>query len=174
MTVPARPASVRPPFATVLEKHGPALLRFCIVQAGADRADDVFQETMLAALRAYDGVRDPGAVRSWLFAIAARKAVDAHRVAARTAVPSADVELAAALQPDATAAYGGDAIWDEVARLPEKQRQAVTLRFMADLSHAEIGVVMEISEEAARRNVYEGLRRLRSRLDRDDSTKEAQ
>jgi DNA-directed RNA polymerase specialized sigma24 family protein len=37
----------------------------------------------------------------------------------------------------------------------------VTLRYLADLSHREIAEVMETSEDAARRNVFEGLRRLR-------------
>jgi RNA polymerase sigma factor (sigma-70 family) len=157
------------PFAAVLEQHGPALLRFCFVQAGADRAEDVFQETMLAALRAYDDLRDPGAVRAWLFSIAARKAVDAHRSATRTAVPAGGPELAEDLtllgddDPTATAAQD-DALWREVAQLPEKQRQAVTLRYMADLKYGEIATAMAISEDAARRNVYEGLRRLRRDL----------
>jgi len=48
-----------------------------------------------------------------------------------------------------------------VGKLPPKQRQAIGLRFLADLSHAEIGVAMGTSTAAARRNVFEGLRRLR-------------
>lgn len=150
-----------PPFDTVLEQHGPALLRFCRSQAGPDRADDVFQETMLAALRAYDTVRDPAAVKAWLFSIAARKAVDAHRAAARAAVPIADPDVV----ERASSPAGEDPIWADVALLPEKQRQAVTLRFMADLTHREIAGVMEISEAAVRRNVFEGLRRLRGELE---------
>jgi DNA-directed RNA polymerase specialized sigma24 family protein len=37
----------------------------------------------------------------------------------------------------------------------------VTLRYLADLSHREVAEVMGTSEDAARRNVFEGLRRLR-------------
>lgn len=157
--MPARTNS--PPFASVLEQHGPALLRFCRSQAGPDRGDDVFQETMLAALRAYDTVRNPSAVKTWLFSIAARKAVDAHRAAARAAVPLADPDVG----EGASSPAGEDAIWADVARLPDKQRQAVTLRFMGDLTHREIAAVMEISEAAVRRNVFEGLRRLRQELE---------
>jgi len=150
-----------PPFSTVLKLHGPAILRFCRSEAGRDRGDDVFQETMLAALRAYDRVRQPDAIRSWLYAIAARKSIDAHRIAARAPVAVADPEPAeAVLQAD-----DQSEVWDDVARLPDKQRQAVTLRFMADLSHREIADVMQISEAAVRRNVFEGLRRLRGELD---------
>ena len=54
-----------------------------------------------------------------------------------------------------------DGIWQLVRSLPGKQRTAVTLRYLADLTHREIAEVMETSEDAARRNVFEGLRRLR-------------
>jgi RNA polymerase sigma factor (sigma-70 family) len=152
-----------PPFAAVLEEHGRVLLRFCISQAGPDRGEDVFQETMISALRAYDTLENPDAVRSWLFSIAARKAIDSHRAAGRAPVPIAEPEpLAGTSEGPAEGADGG--LWQEVARLPDKQRQAVALRFIADLSHREIAQVMGTSEPAARRNVFEGVRRLREDL----------
>ena len=55
-------------------------------------------------------------------------------------------------------------VWADVARLPDKQRRSVALRFLGDLSHREIATVMQISEAAARRNVFEGLNRLRGDL----------
>jgi DNA-directed RNA polymerase specialized sigma24 family protein len=53
-------------------------------------------------------------------------------------------------------------LWRLVRELPDKQRTAVALRFLADAAYAEISKVMETSEEAARRNVHEGLKRLRT------------
>ena len=146
-----------PPFEQVIELHGPAVLRFCAAQVGSERAEDVFQETMLAALRAYDAVRDAAAIRSWLFSIAARKAVDAHRSSARAPEPVADPEPA----PVDDEPLHDDGIWHQVRSLPGKQRTAVTLRYLVDLSHREIAEVMQTSEAAARRNVFEGLARLR-------------
>jgi RNA polymerase sigma factor (sigma-70 family) len=145
----------------VVETHGLALLRFAVAQAGPERAEDVFQETMLSALRAYDRVRDPASMRSWLFSIAARKAIDVHRDRARSPQPVPDLELSAAAD-DATRV--DEPVWEHLRGLPEKQRQAVALRFVGDLSHREIARVMETSESAARRNVFEGLRQLRARL----------
>src|SRR5512145_3305336 len=81
--VRSRSGPALPPFERVVDEHGLALLRFCVARVGPERADDCFQETMLAALRAYGEVREAGAVRSWLFAIAARKAIDGHRARAR-------------------------------------------------------------------------------------------
>ncbi len=150
-----------PPFEHVVEQHGPAVLRFCGAQAGAERAEDCFQETMLAALRAYDEVRDASAIRSWLFAIAARKAVDAHRQRLRAPEPVADLEPLAGGADDAPP---DDGVWRLVRSLPDKQRVAVALRYLGDLSHGEIAEVMGIGEAAARRNVFEGLERLRERI----------
>ena len=153
------PARIPPPFERVVALHGPDLLRFCAARVGPDRAEDCFQETMLAALRAYPELRDPDAVRPWLFAIAARKAVDAHRAAAAAPRPVADRESVGGCGVDGDPADA--ALWARVGALPDKQRHAVALRYLADLSHAEIGEAMGTSEPAARRNVFEGLRRLR-------------
>jgi DNA-directed RNA polymerase specialized sigma24 family protein len=42
-----------------------------------------------------------------------------------------------------------------------EQREAVALRYIADLSHGDIAVAMGTTVDAVRRSVYEGLRRLR-------------
>ena len=164
--MPSRPRSraaapALPPFERVLEEHGRAVLRFCIAEAGAERGEDCFQETILAALDAYATLRDAGAVRAWLFTIAARKVVDQHRARERAPEPVADVDVHAI--PAAGPARDG-ALWARVASLPEKQSRAVTLRYGSDLSHREIAAVMATSEDAARRNVFEGLARLRKEL----------
>jgi RNA polymerase sigma factor (sigma-70 family) len=157
------PRAFRPaPFERVIELHGPAVLRFCAAQVGPERAEDVFQETMLSALRAYDRVRDAASIRSWLFSIAARKAIDAHRDRARSPEPVGDPEPIAAAEQRG---FVDDGLWTHVRGLPDKQREAVTLRYLGDLSHREIAQVMQTSEAAARRNVFEGLRRLRSDLE---------
>ena len=65
-----------------------------------------------------------------------------------------------------------DAVFTRLAQngkmqLTEKQREAVALRFLGDLSHREIAHVMQTSEAAARRNVFEALKRLRAEVDAD-------
>ena len=51
-----------------------------------------------------------------------------------------------------------------MAALPPKQRAAVTLRYASDLPHAEIAAALGCSPEAARRNLHEGLKKLREEL----------
>lgn len=148
------------PFQLVVERHAREVWRFCASQVGVDRADDCFQDTMLAALRAYPRLREDSAVRPWLLRIAARKAIDVHRAAARAPVPSADVELGASGPPE----LSDPSLFDLVRRLPRKQRLAVGYRVVGDLSYRDIGALMDTSEEAARRNVHEALKKLRGNL----------
>jgi RNA polymerase sigma factor (sigma-70 family) len=156
------------PFEMVLERHGQAVLRLCVARLGPDRGEEAFQETLIAALRHYGELRDPAAVGGWLFSIARHKIVDIARSRANTAIPSDDLEEQAAPWQDPDATTGG--LWSHVAALPARQREAVTLRYLADLSHADIAQAIGTSADAARRNVFEGLKRLRKELadDRND------
>lgn len=147
------------PFEHIVEDHGPAVFRYLNGRVGPERVEDCFQETMLAALRGYDEVREPKAVKSWLFTIANRKSIDVYRNSDRQPVPDGSIE--GSPDPAGLALPGEGDVWSVVGQLPEKQALAVELRYRAGLTHREVGRVMEISEPAARRNVFEGLRRLR-------------
>jgi RNA polymerase sigma factor (sigma-70 family) len=57
-----------------------------------------------------------------------------------------------------------DALWEQVRALPAKQRGAVALRYAADLSYEAIGEALDCSADAARRNVHEGIKRLRQEV----------
>jgi RNA polymerase sigma factor (sigma-70 family) len=151
-----------PPFQNLLDAHARDVHRFLIATVGVIEADDVYQETWLAALRAYPQLSDASNLKGWLFTIAHRKAIDQVRARARRATPVAEpADLPQAPAVDAGMAVADAELWTAVAALPDKQRTAVALRFVADSAYAEIATTMEISEPAARRNVHEGLKRLR-------------
>ncbi len=154
-----------PPFQNLLDAHARGVHRFLIATVGPVEADDVYQETWLAALRAYPELTEAPNLKGWLFTIAHRKAIDHVRARARRATPvsePADLPQAGGwAQSEGMAAVADAGLWAAVAALPDKQRTAVALRFIADSAYAEIATAMEISEPAARRNVHEGLKRLR-------------
>src|SRR5438128_4978021 len=75
-----------PPFQVFLEQNRTMVYRFLRASVGANDADDCFQETFLAALRAYPKLRDGNNLRSWVLTIATRKAIDAGRARARRPV----------------------------------------------------------------------------------------
>jgi len=150
-----------PPFQKLLERHQGDVLGFLVAAVGPHDAEDCFQDTFLAALRAYPKLEDDRNLRGWLLTIAHRKAIDHHRARSRRAAPVAEPPEVAA--PAAEPA-GQTGIWRAVAGLPPKQRTAVALRFACDLPHREIATTLGCSEEAARRNVHEGVKRLRLEL----------
>ncbi len=142
--------------------------RFLIATVGPTAADDCYQETWLAALRAYPRLRDTSNLRGWLLTIAHRKSIDHVRARRRQAVPVEEVPERAVddSMPQRYGADGEDELWSLVRALPTKQRTALALRYVFDAAHADIASVMGISEEAARRNVHEGLKRLRTEYQR--------
>jgi RNA polymerase sigma factor (sigma-70 family) len=157
-----------PPFQKLLDAHARDVHRFLVATVGPTDADDCYQETWLAALRAYPRLRDVSNLRGWILTVAHRKAIDHVRSRSRRAVPVGDVAegaLGAAPTPAPTDRDSG--LWAQVRELPSKQRTALALRFIADAGYAEISSVMGTSEEAARRNVHEGLKRLRLEYQND-------
>jgi RNA polymerase sigma factor (sigma-70 family) len=151
-----------PPFQVLLDSHGAVVHRFLVAAVGPVDADDCFQDACIAALRAYPGLESDDNLRGWLLRIAQRKAVDHHRAVKRRPLPAERLPETgvAPVEP----VDGEPRLWALVRALPEKQRMAVFLRSVADLSYAELGAAIDCSQDAARRNVHEGLKRLREEL----------
>jgi RNA polymerase sigma factor (sigma-70 family) len=153
-----------PPFQAFLDEHRGPVLAFLRAAVGPTDADDCFQETFISALRAYrrmDG-RHP---RAWVMTIARRKAIDHHRARVRRPEPRAEVPEQPVTGPEAVP---DREIWSAVAELTPAQREAVALRYAADLPYREVGETLGISEEAARRRVHDGLKNLRTRIDEEE------
>jgi DNA-directed RNA polymerase specialized sigma24 family protein len=58
----------------------------------------------------------------------------------------------------------GDGIWHRVARLPDKQRQVIAYRYLADLPFNDIAAIVGGSPAAARRAATDGIKSLRAAL----------
>jgi RNA polymerase sigma factor (sigma-70 family) len=145
------------PFQRFLDAHRNDVWRFAVAAVGREDADDVFQETFLAALRAWPKRRSSDNLRAWVLTIAANKATDHHRAHARGPTPTEHPPERAVSDPEPA----DDALWTAVRALPPKQRAAITLRYAADLDYAAIGVALHCSADAARRSAHEGLQKLR-------------
>jgi RNA polymerase sigma factor (sigma-70 family) len=158
-------ASARRPFEDVVREHGSVVMRVCCAVVGPFDAEDAWSDTFLAALRAYPDLRADSNVRGWLVTIAHNKAIDVLRRRSRFPVPSADLPeprprnidgAAFAVQPAVS-----DRLRDALNALSPKQRSAVIYRHVADLSYSEIGALLDSNEAAVRRNVADGLAKLR-------------
>ena len=152
-----------PPFQRFLDAHSEAVLRFLVASVGRHDADDAFQETFLSALGAYPRLRADSNLRGWVLTIAHRKAIDVHRARGRNPVPVAEIHESKQRSPPPAADTAGDH-WERVRALPARQREVLTLRYAADMSHAEIATALGCTEEAARRAAADGLKNLRKEL----------
>ena len=149
------------PFQAFLDEHRVPVLGFLRAMVGPDDADDCFQETFIAAMRAYERL-DGANPRAWVMTIARRKAIDHHRARARRPEPRAELPE----RPTVDEHFAGDPeLWRAVGALPPKQRAAVALRYGADLGYPDVAGALDCSQEAARRSVHEGLKRLRQTID---------
>jgi DNA-directed RNA polymerase specialized sigma24 family protein len=174
-----------PPFQTLVDTHWRDVARLSRALAGPLDGDDVAQQAWVQALAAYPRLTSTRNLRGWLLTITARCATDVHRTRARRPVPvggAAEVDGAAAgaggggthrASTDGSvggpAADGPDAdLWDAVRDLPERQRTALALRYVADLDHAAVAAALGTTPAATRRLVSDALAALRTRVPTPD------
>lgn len=161
----------RAAFATLYRRYLDRVYGYAFYQLGNHHdAEDVTERTFLAALRALPDFTDQGATfRAWLFRIAHNTIANAHRSRARrrTEPLPEDFERAA---PNADPA-GQVALADElrhirlaVAQMPDERRQVILLRFVDDLTTAEIAAVLDRSPGAVRVLLHRSLKDLAARL----------
>jgi RNA polymerase sigma-70 factor, ECF subfamily len=131
-----------------------------------DLAQDAAQDAMVNALRSLDRFRGESSFRTWLLRIAVNAARSAARRRTRrreVSIDAAEGQSADGADPASRAVLQDEAGRAEamLARLPEKQRMAVSLRVQQGLSYHEIANVMECTAGAARVNYHLGVKRLR-------------
>jgi putative glutamine amidotransferase len=136
----------------------PALRRRLRWMTGdAETAEDICQETFLRAWSRAPRDAPAPVLAAWLRRTATNLALDElRRRAWRPAV---------GLDEPASEAADGSAAREALASLPVHDRAVLALRFQAGLTLRELGSVLGISEEAARKRVARARARLRVALD---------
>lgn len=129
-------------------------------------AEELTAQTFLAALEQLPRYKHKGHFAAWLFAIARNKAVNTFRSrptedldAARQIAQDTDVLLDVAQREQM------DALRAHIAGLPDDQAELLQLRFVADLSFAEIAELLGRTEGAVKKSVYRCLDRLQRQLE---------
>lgn len=155
--------------ALLLAKHGEELARHIRrIVRDDDVAQDLLQETMVRAWKAVGRLAEGSNERAWLYRIATNASLNHQRSRSRerAALERHAAELAAAR--DADDGRQGDAdragLWAEVARLPERQRLALSLRVADELGYEEIAERIGGTAAAARANVYQATQRLKLKV----------
>lgn len=161
--------------AELLSREEAALRRVIQRYVGdASNADDVFQEVSIKVLKRIDTVREPAALRGWLFQTARNASLDhLRRRDRRPEVASADLvgewgargDMGRNPSEQFLSAERISAVRRALARLPESQRVTIELRIEEGLDHEAIAERLGISRQAVEVRLCRGRAALKEQLD---------
>lgn len=136
-----------------------------------DLADDATQETAIRFMRQLPGFRGESQLRTWSLGICLNVAREIRRWSAGRRMSGTDVEAIdsadPAPAPDASAERSEEvrSLRDLLALLPERQREAVVLRFFEDMSVEQTADAMGCAPGTVKATVHQALRALRRKLE---------
>lgn len=125
----------------------------------ADDADDLLQETWLRVARSAHAYEPGRPLRPWLYGIASNLARDLHR---RRAVRGRHaLERRAADPPPARSPLERIDLGRRLARLPDRLREVVLLRYYEDLSEAEMAEALGVPRGTVKSRLHGAIRELK-------------
>jgi RNA polymerase sigma-70 factor, ECF subfamily len=152
-----------------VHRHGPNIGRLCMAMLGSQvDADDVTQETLISAHQSFGEYRGDGSVRAWLLGIARNKCLQHLEKARRrksSLARSSHRPDGSTLEETLGIKRRADRARALLEQVKPSDRDALLLRFGADLSFKEVAAACGIDEPAARKRVSRALMRLRSALE---------
>lgn len=152
--------NIKQDFEAVVRENSGWLLRYVRSQVkNLSVAEDLVQEILLKAYRAYDGYYDEGKIKNWLMRIARNRLNSYFSRDSRFQLISLDISPSQ--DDDSLYTYLSDgqtpeeeylqkelieSVMEVISRLPEKQRQIITYRFIEERNISEIAGIMNIPE----------------------------
>jgi RNA polymerase sigma-70 factor, ECF subfamily len=155
-------------FDAVLNRYQDEIYRYSIqLTRNLPDADDLYQETLLKAYRAFNRLDSDANYRAWLYRIATNTFLSHQRRKGRERPldPEMDHQVSATVVDQAATLDARDLlneVEEFIRNLPPKQRIALVLRKYHDLGYDQIAKTLDCSDDAARASVYEALRKLRA------------
>ena len=135
-------------------------------------ANEITQETFIAALRSLRSYQERQSLRAWLYTIALNRSRSQLRK--RKVLERLKTSLAASFRienqkqptPEETILRGeqGKAVWEALAQLDERHRLVVILRYFHELPTAEIATILSISEGTVHSRLHSAREKLRTAL----------
>jgi|SRR5947209_704738 len=161
----------RQAFVALYDRYAGPVERYVAARTGSSQVEDLVSITFTRALARIHTFRaDRGTFAAWLFTIARHAVADHYRERVRSA-PMGDVAPIPAQTPgpEALVMAGEERrqVQAALAELTADQRDALALRYAADLPFAAVALALGKSEPAAKMLVQRGLQALRRRYEKD-------
>lgn len=162
-----------PGHEALVDAHRGRLLRLCqLLLRDREEAGDVVQEVFIQAYEAQTQARSPGDWAAWLTRVAVNACHDRHRAGwwmrfRRSSAPIEEIPLAAGDSSPADRVLGEETrrrLWLAFRKLPDRQREVFVLRYIDDLSTAEVAAALALSPGSVKRHLFRAIRRLRQSL----------
>lgn len=153
-------------FDDLVVSYQDELFRYALrLTRNKDDADDLYQDCLLKAYKAFPKLEGTANHRAWLYKIMTNTFISEKRKMNRLqplgefAIEVPDRVVDQSAQLDARDLL--TEVQTFVDSLPDKQRIALILRKYQEFDYAAIASTLNSSEDAARANVYEAVRKLR-------------
>lgn len=163
-------------FEDLIEEHHDEIFTYLWRLLGSDgRGDgamdieDLVQDVFLRAYQNFATIRPNSNPRAWLYKIATNRAytrltqIKTRRNKDLSLKFSAEIDTASETAPARKILERR--LHFLIHELPAKQKACVTLRYLQDLDYPEIAQILGCSQESARANVSQAIRRLRQNLE---------
>jgi RNA polymerase sigma-70 factor (sigma-E family) len=154
-------------FAALVEARSKALLRLAYVVVGDHQlAQDLLQEALVKAYVAWPRLRDASSAEAYVRRTMVTTAISWRRRRSFHEPPTDS--FPDENEPDETDRLATqDVLWEQVCRLPPRQRTALVLRYYEDLSEAQTADLMGCSVGTVKSQVATALSKLRDRVGPD-------
>ncbi len=160
-------------YEALVRQHQEAVFQLAYLFTGdADEAEDIAQETFIAALRALPRFDTTRPMRPWLLRITANLAHNRRRSLGRYLNALRRTLLAeppgeATAEAESAQRWEAQALWEAVRRLSSTDQEVIYLRYFMELSINETADVLKVEPGTVKSRLSRALERLRGVVQRD-------
>ena len=156
-------------FGVLYDRYIQRVYRYCYYRTNtALDAEDLTAQIFLAALEALPRYRQDGHFAAWLFTIAHNKVMDYHR-----RIPPLPLDesilppIYTDMEVDVEKSQRREHLSRLIQSLAKNERELIHLRYVAELSFAEIAKVLQKNEDAVKKKLYRLVARMKTELEAD-------
>ena len=162
--------SVETDIEILFRRQYPVLLRIAYALLGTrEGAEDAVQDAFVSLHRHWRALRDPEAAEAYVRAAVLNRCRSRIRTRVRDALwarnDRTDLPYVVGSDEVVVSREDADRVGAALRRLPRRQREVVTCRYLLELSVAETAETLGISGGAVKRHAHRGLRTLHTALE---------
>jgi len=154
-------------FGALYDRYVQRVYRYCLYRTNnASEAEDLTAQIFLAALEGLPRYRQDGHFAAWLFSIARRKVMDYHRRTPHepldeSLLPPINMEMELTVEKSQRKTR----LLKLIQTLAGDERELIHLRYVAELSFAEIAKSLKKNEDAVKKTLYRLIARMKVELE---------